>query len=422
MTPLEVRPPRGELSDPVLLRVPASKSETLRALVAAALAGGGRVTGEGPWPGDVHVLARGLRALGVALEEGRGGFVVRSGPDRETAASVRLDAEDGGAPARFLLAVAATLRRPVTVTGGARLSARPMAPLLAALAALGAEVSGVPGLPATVRGPARGGDVAVDSGASSQFVSALLLAGPAFPDGVRLATRGAAVSRPYVDLTRATMEAFGVAVGPDLAVAAGAAYRPAAFAPGPDWSGATVCLAAAAFLGRAVLVPGLDPASRQPDARAADVLRALGLEVAADEAGVRASGRPARGGAFDAGGFPDSVPALAALAALAPEPVRLAGAAHLRVKECDRIEGLVAVLRAAGAGADALPDGLIVRGGFRGARDAACVPVSARRDHRLAMAAALLGLARPVRIDDAACVAKSFPGFFDRWPGAEVRP
>jgi 3-phosphoshikimate 1-carboxyvinyltransferase len=185
-----------------------------------------------------------------------------------------------------------------------------------------------------------------------------------------------------------------------------------------DWSGATVLLSAAAFLRRPVVVRDIQLRSAHPDRQYLDVLRRLGFEVREEALGVSAAGVPRSGGAFDLSGFPDSAPALAALATLAPVPVQILGVKHLRHKESDRIAALAEVLGAAGASIRAEPDGLIVAGRWTPDPSAEPVLVSTRGDHRMAMAAALIGLARPLLLDDARCVTKSFPGFFEQWPGA----
>ena len=371
-----------------------------------------------PWPDDVLFFVRALEALGVpltALDDGVSidGAMPRGGDP------VTVNAGDGAAPARFLLALGALAERPVSVTGGGRLSVRPMAPLLRALESLGATVDGGPGLPATVHGPLRGGrELTVDGSVSSQFLSALLLIAPAIDGEVDFRTTHAQVSRPYLDLTRAVMAESGVVVGEDLVVVGGAAYQPADVCVESDWSGATVLLAAAPFLGRAVCVPRLNPNSRQPDRLFVEHLSGLGLDVSSrDTDGVRVAGTVTRGGTFDLADCPDAAPALAAVGALGCEPVRIVGAAHLRHKESDRIAVLVDMLRASGVSAEAFDDGLQVVGPLSAATGDP-VALTVRADHRMAMAGALLGLRRSVLIDDAHCVAKSFPGFFEQWPGA----
>lgn len=417
MPSVVVRPPSGGDGEDLVLVAPPSKSHALRALAAAAVCGGGSLHGlPAPWPDDVRLFAAALAALGLPATTFEDGVRV-DGPLPRGGGPVSLCAGDGATPARFLLALGALAERPVTVTGGGRLSARPMEPLLAALGGLGAQVEGGPGLPATVCGPLRGGrSLEIDGSVSSQFLSALLLVGPGVEGEIALRSVGAQVSRPYLDLTRAVMAEAGVAVNEDLVVRADAAYEVVDVTVEGDWSGATALLAASPFLRRPVRVPNVTDRSLQPDRAFAAHLAALGLQVSSSVAdGVRVEGRITRGGTFDLADCPDAAPALAAVAVLAPEPVRVVGAGHLRLKESDRIAVLVDLLRASGVEAEARDDGFEVRGPIRAASGPASLAVHA--DHRMAMAGALIGLRRPVLIDDADCVSKSFPGFFDRWPG-----
>lgn len=412
-------PPSEEL---LVLEAPPSKSVLLRALTAAALAGGGRICHRGPLPRDVQVLVAALRRLGAHVEEpGPGLLRVTRGPDLGARDPVSLDAGEGAAPARFLLALAGRLRRPVTVDGAPGLRRRPMGPLLAALNTLGARTSGGPGLPATVHGPLRPTErIVVEAHRSSQFASALLLVLPGAGGPARLELEGPPVSAGYLDLTRGIMGVAGVHVDGDLRVAGETGYRPFDLRSEADWSGATVLLAAAAFLGRSVRVPELDLRSQQPDSAVAGLLPHMGVHVESASGGVQAWGAVIKGGRFDIAGIPDAASALAALGALAAEETQLCGAPHLRHKESDRIQGLVELLLAAGVEAAARRDGLVIRG-MPGSplRETAPARLPVRGDHRLAMAGALLGLRRPVLLDDATCVEKSFPGFFAQWPGAQ---
>jgi len=406
------------------VRAPLSKSEALRALTILARTGG-MLGHDGLLPDDVQGFIHALRALGATIGMADGTVFVHSPVDLLATAPVTLHIPDGAAPARFLLALAATLGRDVTVTGGPTLSKRATYPLLATLGALGARVSGGPGLPAVVGGPAVGGRCTDAGGSvSSQFLSALLLVGAWFDRGIRVPASARGVSDGYVELTLATLRHAGVDVrveGRDIEVPPAAPSGPLMFHAGGDWSGAAPLLASAAFIDEPVTVAGLDPRSAQPDVAIVRHLRTLGMTVGMSDEGVTASGRVQRGGTFDVGNTPDLAPVLAALADVTPEPVRIENAPHLRHKESDRITDLAALLETAGLGVVAHHDGMVVQAPFKGdrdLRDGTGIVLDTRNDHRLAFAGALLGLRRPgLVIAGAECVAKSFPSFFDTCPG-----
>ncbi len=407
-----------------MVRVPASKSATNRALLLAALSDSAVVVRHPLESDDTRALAECLAAMGATIDRGPEGWSVR-GPlgvpeDRATV----LDAHDSGTAARFLAALCAATPGDFRLTGSSRLSERPMSALIAALVSLSADVreEGAPGcLPLRIRGKAiPGGSVRVDASQSSQFLSALLLLGAAQrpPDSVtpwEVRAAGRIASEPYVAVTLDALRAFGHGVegdGPWRVVRGAAA--PAFYEPPGDYSSAVPLLAAAGVRGGEVSVEGLRYPSADADAGALEVLRQMGVAVAPDAAGRRLTAHggeltPVRVRAKD---FPDAVPALAALSAFAPGTSRFEGIAHLRWKESDRLAALVALLAAAGTHAVADAESLTVVGGavspdFHGG----VLPTS--RDHRIAMAGGLLSLGRPgLLIEDPDCVAKSYPAFF----------
>jgi 3-phosphoshikimate 1-carboxyvinyltransferase len=165
-------------------------------------------------------------------------------------------------------------------------------------------------------------------------------------------------------------------------------------------------------------VPGLAFRSPHPDSAFAGIAAAIGLELREDSGGVEARGAPVRGGTFDLSGAPDLAPHLAVLGALAPGGITVTNAPQLRLKESDRIHDLAATLAPAGIRVAPRPDGFAVDGVWARTRpkDEVAVPLDPRGDHRLAMAAALVGLLRPVVVEHAEVVSKSFPTFFDVFP------
>jgi 3-phosphoshikimate 1-carboxyvinyltransferase len=455
-----VVPVEGPLDATV--RVPGSKSLTNRALVCAALARGRSVLERALFADDTEAMVDGLRRLGIDVDadaegeritiEGCAGAVpgapAGSVAGRGTAAAadiggsgtsgsgpgtlrVGLDARLSGTTARFLLPVAALAPVPVRVDGAPSLRARPMADGIAALRALGSEVveAGRPGhLPVTVHGgPARSGAgaggartparVTVAGDASSQFLSGLLLAAPAWPGGLELAVEGPLVSRPYVDMTVAVMRSFGAGV--DTVAPGGAAgwavaptgYTATRYPVEPDASAASYAFAAAAICGGRVTVEGLGRDSLQGDLAFVDVLERMGCRVerGAATTTVERVG-PLAGVEVDMGDLSDTAQTLAAVAVFAETPTRVTGIGFIRAKETDRVGNVVRELRRCGIQADEEPDGFLVRPG----RPRSGVTVLTYDDHRMAMSFALLGLRTPgIRIADPGCVAKTFPAYWD---------
>jgi len=426
MTSALAFPPARRLQGAV--RVPSSKSATNRALVLAALSETPVILAR-PLVSDDTLALRGcLARMGARIADVPEGLSV-SGPLGASASAdpVVLDARDSGTAARFLTALACATPGEFRLTGSPRLQERPFDELVAALRELGAEIEeeGVPGcLPLRVRGRTfSGGRVTVDAARSSQFLSALLLLGAAAGGGpVEVSAAGAIVSRPYADLTLDSLRAFGHSVEGDGPWRIQRGSRsPSRYETPGDFSSAIPLLAGLGVSGGEIRLAGIALSSREADARAVPVLREMGVETeAADADGGGVIARAERGAlravTAAASEFPDSIPALAALAAFIPGESRFDGIGHLRWKESDRLAALADLLTRAGAQAMAKDDSLLVRGplaphGPLASKGLARLPTF--RDHRIAMAAAILSLGRrSLLIDDPDCVAKSYPRFF----------
>ena len=398
---------------------PPSKSHTHRALLCASLAAGtSRLLG--PLESDDTAATRGcLEALGVAVDDGAGAWEVRGLGGSLGAPGAPLDCGSSGTTLRLLAALCAAVPGRRLLTGSPQLRRRPMVDLVRPLEALGARLGweGAPGFaPVAVTGCRwRGGEVLVPSGASSQFLSGLLLAAP-LAEGFTFLRAPDLVSAPYAQLTASVMGRFGAPVRRegDVWCVYPARYAPAVETVEPDASAAAFLLAAAAVTGGEVTVPGMGRGLLQGDAAVLDHLRAFGVEVSESAAGARASGTPASGADLDLGGCPDLVPPLAAVAFAAPGPSRFRGIGHLRHKESDRLAGLAGLVRALGGAAE------VGEGELRIAppKRPCSADLDPKADHRMAMAGALMGLRVPgARVLDPRCVAKSFPGFWETLEG-----
>jgi len=400
-----------------VVALPGSKSITARALVLAALSEGTSRLVRPLRARDTDLMAAGLRALGVGVEVDGEDWLVTPGPLRGPAT---VDAGLAGTVLRFLPPVAALADGPVTLDGDPRLRERPNAGLLEGLRACGVQVEdgGRGRAPFTVHGTGavRGGAVTVDASESSQVVSGLLLAGARFTEGLDLRLAGGVPSMPHVQMTVETLAEHGVAVERTTG-----GWR---VAPGPvaavdrvvepDLSNAAPFLAAALVTGGRVTVRDWPHRTTQPGARLEQLLPALGAAVERTADGLQVTGgtriAPLRADLSEVG---ELTPVLAALCALADGPSRLTGIAHLRGHETDRLQALDEVLTAVGAQVTQLPDGLKITPGPRRAAE-----VDSYADHRMVMAAAVLGLAVPgVVVRDPGTVAKTLPDFLDRWAG-----
>jgi 3-phosphoshikimate 1-carboxyvinyltransferase len=408
----------------VAFRAVPSKSDTHRALVAAALARGESEIVAPLLADDTSRTRDGLAALGARFAEFPSTWRVE-GTAGSLPGGAKLSLGESGTTCRLLSAVAALGVEPSLLDGAPRLRERPLRPLLEALASLGARIEADPrtgGLPLRIGGrPLRGGAVRVPGGQTSQFASALLLVGARLPGGLEVEVEPPHVSLPYLRMTLLTLSAFGVVASqpregtwrvPETDYA-GLRYRVEG-----DHSSASYFLAAAVATGGRVRVDGLEPDSLQADAAFGPLLRAAGARVSSAPGSVTVESAGTLD-AFDVdlSAAPDLAPTVAVVALFAGGECRLRGLGHLRLKESDRLDAVAEGLRTLGAAVAIEGDALRVapparaRGGI----------VQTRSDHRLAMAFAVAGLRIPgVVVDDAACVAKSNPGFWDDFAALEA--
>ena len=409
--PLE-HPPDAEVS------LPGSKSLTNRALVAALLADGTSTLTNALVADDTEGMLDAVISLGAGvrrdgrtvLVDGTGGAIA-PGP-------LTLDARQAGTTARFLPPVLLLGSGRYRVDADRAMRARPMGPLVEALRALGADVEehGEPGhLPFTVVPPDPGAladAIDVRGDVSSQFLSGLLLAAPRLPRGLRLRLTTELVSAPYVDMTLAVMDAFGV--DGTLDHVPPQPYRATTFPVEPDATAASYFLAAAAVTRGRVRVPGLGAASLQGDVVFADVLREMGARVTIhdDVIEVRGTGR-LHGVEVDMREISDTAQTLAAIAPFADTYTRITGIGFIRGKETDRVGNVVTELRRCGVDAFEEDDGIVIEPSTpHGAL------VRTYGDHRMAMSFAVMGLVVDgIEIDDPGCVAKTFPGFWETLEG-----
>jgi 3-phosphoshikimate 1-carboxyvinyltransferase len=408
------------------LAAPASKSVTNRALVCAALAGGGSRLAGDLGGDDAQAMAAALDELGAPVHAGAGAWTVQGSGGRPRSPRRPLDARLSGTTMRFLTAVATLAPAGATVGGDPPLLRRPLGPLVAALRALGAELTDRGGFPPVTAagGGLDGGEVRVDASASSQFASAVLLVAPYARRGVRVRADGLGAPA-YVELTAALMRDFGAAVHREddtvWRVDAGHPYRARDLEVEYDASAAAHLFALAAATGGSVTVSNARAGTLQPDAGLPDLLARMGATLARDGAALTVSGPPALDPVdTDLAAMPDQVTTVAALAALARGTSRLRGVAVARGHETDRLAALAADLRKLGVAVEELPDGLVVHG--RGPEGLRPARLASHGDHRMAMAlAAVAARVEGLVIDDPGCVTKTYPGFWRDLAAAGLR-
>jgi 3-phosphoshikimate 1-carboxyvinyltransferase len=386
------------------VHLPASKSESNRALLLQKLAGGGTLTNLSE-ANDTVLMER---LLGQAAH------------------ADLLDAEDAGTVMRFMTAYLAVSGWRGTLTGAARMKQRPIAILVDALRTLGASIEYVEkeGYP-----PLRflGGEItaaatelSVRGDISSQYISALLMVGPVLPAGLRLRLTGEVGSRPYIHLTLNLMRHFGGSadeLAPDLVEARSGGYRPADYEVESDWSAASYwyALVALGAVGSTATLPGLRAQSWQGDHVIQHIMRSLGVATEITDAGFLLTQVPLDVAELlvqplDFTDCPDLAQTVAVVAAAQAVPLRMTGLKSLRIKETDRIAALQNELRKFGGDmVEVSPDVFEIQShNFRVVGQ----EVATYEDHRMAMAFAPLALRGPLTILEPSVVRKSYPSYW----------
>jgi 3-phosphoshikimate 1-carboxyvinyltransferase len=397
--------------------LPGSKSLTNRALVLAALADGPSVVRRALRSRDTELMARALSLLGSEVDTAGEDWPVTPG---KLHGGVEVDCGLAGTVMRFVPPVAALADGDVVFDGDPHARTRPMDEVLRGLRGLGVEVDdGDRGtLPFTVRGAggARGGEVTIDASASSQFVSALLLAGARYEHGVDVRHDGKPVpSLPHIEMTVQQLRLHGVVVDdsePNRWHVAPGLVRAVDVTIEHDLSNAGPFLALALVSGGSVTVRDWPRRTTQAGDALREILALMGGEVTLDDAGLTVTGQGGIHGLdYDLHDVGELTPVVAALCALADGPSHLRGVAHIRGHETDRLHALATELTGLGSDVRETDDGLDI-----GAAQLHGGTFHTYADHRMAHAAVVLGAAVDgVLVQDVGTTAKTFPGFADAW-------
>lgn len=395
MPTYHIRAPR-EIGGEV--KLPTSKSISNRLLILSALSGSGQLPDNLSDSDDTRVMVDAMRSDLSHVDVGAAGTSMR-----------------------FLTAFLATKEGVHEITGSERMKKRPIALLVDALRTLGAEIDylGEKGFPPLriKGGQVTGGHITLPGGVSSQYISALMMIGPALKGGLRITLEGEVVSTPYILMTKRLMETFGAEVARTGGVIAikekPYAYRQMSVEA--DWSAASYWYSMAALRpGTSLRLTGLGKDSTQGDSEVAHIAEPLGVRTEHVDGGVvltSAAGHVSDY-AYDFVNQPDLAQTFVVLCCLMGVRFDFTGLQSLRIKETDRIAALVAETRKLGYAIEAVGDDRIRWDGTR--CEPSAEPIATYKDHRMAMSFAPAALATEgVDISDPSVVSKSYPGFWD---------
>ena len=426
-------PYRGKRPVNLTVEIPGSKSVTNRALILASLASSPTTLHKPLVSRDSELMVAGLRGLGVRIDESTApdGHLIWTITPQPLRGPVSIDVGNAGTVMRFLPPVAALAQGLVHFDGDPRSHERPLGPVIAALEALGTSIEhgGKYRLPITINGGAtnsqpaiRGGVVEIDASSSSQFLSALMLIGPATREGITVRHVGSSLpSMPHIEMTVQMLRSFGATVSEPIE----GTYEWKISAGGlvgqdltiePDLSNAAPFLSIAMVCGGSVTIKDWPSQTTQPGDQLREILTRMGGVVTHTQRGntsdltVTSSGH-IHGIDIDLHDVGELTPAIAALAALADSPSSLRGIAHLRLHETDRLTALTTEINRLGGSVREEESALHItpaplHGGEFHTYD----------DHRLATAGAVIGLVTEgVSVENIETTRKTLPNFASMW-------
>ena len=403
------------------VRIPASKSHTIRALLIAAFATGESRLNRVLVSRDTLSCRQAIEALGASVREDGTDWIVTGFGSTPEPKHGNIDVKNSGTTLYLSTALAALATDKITFDGDKQIRRRSASPLLDALSSMGVQVSGSNNgcAPFSVQGPLQAGEINVDCPVS-QYLSALLMAAPLISGKNQMKETLINIESlneaPYVTITLDWLDFQGIHYQRDnwnwFRIPAGQKYNNYTRTIPGDWSSASFFLAAAAVTQSTLDVLGVDTADSQGDKAVLDMLYRMGCLWEEIPEGIRIHGSQLKGGVFDLNATPDALPIMAVTACFAEGETRLENVPQARMKETDRISVMSSELRKLGATVRELPDGMIIQGKKTALK---AIRVDGHDDHRVVMALAVAGLGCEghISIQGAEAVDVTFPDFFD---------
>ena len=401
--------------------VPGSKSATNRALILAAISKTPSVLRKPLFSRDTDLMVKGLKSLGCKIVEIKTseGFDYHVTPQQLTGPT-QIDVGNAGTVMRFLPPIAAMATGLIYFDGDARSHERPLEPVIKALEQLGVSIEhgNKYRLPLTLNGSGRvkGGEVEIDASASSQFVSSLLLLGPATDNGITVKHIGKSLpSLPHIEMTIQMLKQFGAVVEVDKNIwsVKSGSLTGQDLTIEPDLSNAAPFMAAAMICGGSVEILDWPKSTTQPGDQLRNIFASMGAKIKQTGEGLKISaGNAINGIDIDLHDVGELTPSIAAVAALASSQSTLRGIAHLRLHETDRLAALANEINNLGGDVTEGPGELLIKP----AKLAASQIFKSYEDHRMATAGAIIGLAvKDLSVENIETTKKTLPDFPGMW-------
>jgi len=407
----------------VNITLPGSKYLANRLLILSALATGESTLINMPINDDILTAIKGLSLLGANFIWSDHTLRCTGIHWNNVASELHINSHHSGSFSRFVLPLLAISERRIHLSGSDKMNTRPMGELFKVLEKLGAHIesNGEQTLPISIQGPLIGGTVEMSGETSSQYISALLLSGAAFPKGIHIELSAEPVSKPYLEMTADLLSTYGVNVikSDDLKsfdIQPNQTLQAVEYELESDPSSASYFLAAAAITAGHICITNFVPEqSLQGEAKFSDLLKSMGCKIWSDDSGYHCQGpeclKPI---SVDMCDMPDVVQTLAVVASFAEGKTEITNIATLAFKESNRIEDTATELRKLNLKVETTADSITILGVNNENNLENNVTFDTYDDHRMAMSLALFSLRlNSVKMNDHQVVSKSFPTYWN---------
>ncbi|MES2588569.1 MAG: 3-phosphoshikimate 1-carboxyvinyltransferase [Bacteroidota bacterium] len=395
-----------------VIKIPSSKSDTQRALLAAALSNGISTLKNVGTSSDELAMLQAIQDLGAKIIDKIHDSILIQGFD-SVSENCEINIGESGLASRLLIAVCSAFDNAIKILGKGSLLTRPMTFYDEILPKLNVQITSNNGcVPISVKGPIQASEIEIDGSLSSQFLSGLLMALP-LANGKSLIHVKDLKSSPYIEMTLNTLSKFGIQIEnkdfKNFIIQGSQSYKPTSYTIESDWSSASYWLVASA-LGQDIEIQGLSKDSLQADKAILKAFEKANCEISWENDLLKIGGKQRKAFEFDATDCPDLFPALASFAALTDGISKIKGVHRLKHKESDRAKSIQEEFQKLGVEVTFQDDFMLIKGknAINGGN------VFAHHDHRIAMCLAILGMFSKTRIEieNAESVSKSYPNFW----------
>ncbi|MFQ3548390.1 MAG: 3-phosphoshikimate 1-carboxyvinyltransferase [Armatimonadota bacterium] len=398
------------------VKIPGSKSHTVRAVIIASLANGISEILSPLDSLDTRAAINACKLFGAKISVEKGKWTVQGINGNPQIPEDVINVGNSGTTLYLAMGTAAVVDGTTIFTGDNQIRRRPASPLIDALNELGAKVKSTRNngmAPIIIKGPANGGNIHLDGSRTSQYLSSLLINCPLLRNDTTIEVSNLA-EKPYIEMTLKWLEEQNIKIDNNnfttFHISGNQKYKPFSKEIPSDFSSATFFLCASAITKSKLTIDGLDMNDSQGDKAVVYMLEKMGCEIEIYNNSININCNSLQGDTFDLNDTPDALPALAVTACFADGETHLVNVAQARLKETDRISVMYNELKKAGADIEEMPDGLVIRKSKLKAAN-----FNGHYDHRIVMALSLLGMALDgeTKISTAEAVSVTFPEYVE---------